>query len=107
MRNCWVSGMPVTLHPPVSPEEEEVALVVQRHDLSAAEHWEGREERAKQPTDGVTQQRREAIQDQLGCHVSACEGKKLQPANAREWAVGRACPWESQLIDARLVSGLT
>lgn len=49
------------------PEEEEVALVVQRDDLSPAEHRLRREERAEESTNGETEQGVEIVENQLGC----------------------------------------
>jgi hypothetical protein len=50
----------------VSPEEQEVTLVVQRRDLASAElgHWG--EELSPHGTDRVTEERGEAVQDELG-----------------------------------------
>lgn len=50
----------------MSPEEEEVALVVQRHDLATTELGERGEELAKHATDSVTQKGSEAVEDELG-----------------------------------------
>lgn len=57
---------PQLSHLPVSPEEQEVTLVVQCHDLATTELGEGREEVAKHAADSATEQRREAVKDELG-----------------------------------------
>lgn len=50
----------------MSPEEQEVTLVVQRRDLTSAElgHWG--EELGPHSTNRVTKERGEAVQDELG-----------------------------------------
>jgi hypothetical protein len=55
---------------PMATEEEEVSLIVQRDDLSAAELGLGREQSTKDSSDRVSEQSGEVIQDELGCDVS-------------------------------------
>lgn len=50
----------------MSPEEEEVALVVQSHDLAATELGKRREQLAEHAADSVTEEGGEAVEDQLG-----------------------------------------
>lgn len=54
-------------HSPMTPEEEEVPLVVQSDDLSATELGKRREKGAKKPSDRITEEGGEVIQDELGC----------------------------------------
>ena len=39
---------------PVSPEKEEISLIVESDDLTPLELWHGREKRLKHPTNRVT-----------------------------------------------------
>ena len=50
----------------MSPEEEEVSLVVQCNDLPALELRHGREESLEETADGVAKAGDEAVQDELG-----------------------------------------
>lgn len=59
----------------MSPEEQEVTLVVQGGNLTTAElgHWG--EELCPHATDGVTEQCGEAVEDELGCEeLATCDG---------------------------------
>ena len=48
------------------PEEEEISLVVEGDNLSSAELGKGREEGAKEPSDRVSEECGEVVQDELG-----------------------------------------
>lgn len=50
----------------MSPEEQEVSLVVQRHDLPALEFGQRREEVLEHLADAVTERGDEAVEDELG-----------------------------------------
>jgi hypothetical protein len=50
----------------MTAEEEEVSLVVEGDDLSSTELGKRREELTEHASNSVTEQRREAVEDELG-----------------------------------------
>lgn len=50
----------------MSPEEEEVALVVESRNLAATELGQWRKELSPHATDSVTEERGETVEDELG-----------------------------------------